>query len=595
MPTQRPAERARPIPSSAESGHDTSSCRSSSNAHAEPGNRTRSSGLGDLSVLGSGHFCRPTTPAVEPFPTDAALPPDLPALYEGLARRSSTVDPNGADTAARRRPIPTGIRKYLPMSYRTAFNFTNPRTEFAKTDDSYHCAIKRIVRARTQRSHSPATSHLGPGDRVLSPPAAAGRAHRPAVPAQLHAVRRRIFQGRRLDFVPAHVGARRLFDRRSRQASCARTPRAFPPIEQPRQLFAPILFPCRARPGAAQWRLRHAEDRSVRLRRRLREDRARGAAGQREHPRRGAGWPARSEGHRRPSRMGRRADPDLAEPPDAVRSRHARASASRRRSACFRIAWMSARRAIRTGARSCEIRNKAALTLGRPNRRPAPHRVETGVQVFPSTVNGDRHAPTGCPATSRSGTARRSCCRTAAPRNWMQPARWPIPALITTATSSANPDQKGNLYEPLLPGCRAQVRPRIRVPRPPGRPFRRRACRGDAELNDAPATSSSLIFRRYVAPKQLKRDARTIRSRPRCRGRAVLPGDSFTVVRPRLGYPALLFTELDTNGAFQKLLDDKAFCISRQGRRADHQRVSRGQLLRSRRRSHAGRGGHQDA
>ena len=36
-----------------------------------------------------------------------------------------------------------GIRKYLPNSYRTAFNFTTPRTQFAKTDDSYHCAIKR--------------------------------------------------------------------------------------------------------------------------------------------------------------------------------------------------------------------------------------------------------------------------------------------------------------------------------------------------------------------------------------------------------------------------------------------------------------------
>ena len=34
---------------------------------------------------------------------------------------------------------------------------------------------------------------------------------------------------------------------------------------------------------------------------------------------------------------------------------------------------------------------------------------------------------------------------------------------------------------------------------------------------------------------------------------------SFTVARPRLGYPALLFTELDTDDAFQKLLDDKTF------------------------------------
>src|SRR5262249_34002807 len=34
------------------------------------------------------------------------------------------------------------IRKYLPLSYRKAFNFTAPRTRAAVTDDSYHCAIR---------------------------------------------------------------------------------------------------------------------------------------------------------------------------------------------------------------------------------------------------------------------------------------------------------------------------------------------------------------------------------------------------------------------------------------------------------------------
>ena len=33
-------------------------------------------------------------------------------------------------------------KKYLPLSYRSSFNFTNPRTEDAVLDDSYHCAIK---------------------------------------------------------------------------------------------------------------------------------------------------------------------------------------------------------------------------------------------------------------------------------------------------------------------------------------------------------------------------------------------------------------------------------------------------------------------
>ncbi len=34
------------------------------------------------------------------------------------------------------------VSKYLPKSYRGAFNFTGPRTKNAVTDDSYHCAVK---------------------------------------------------------------------------------------------------------------------------------------------------------------------------------------------------------------------------------------------------------------------------------------------------------------------------------------------------------------------------------------------------------------------------------------------------------------------
>ncbi|MBM4259674.1 MAG: hypothetical protein FJ147_27730 [Deltaproteobacteria bacterium] len=34
------------------------------------------------------------------------------------------------------------VKKYLPVSYRKAFNFTTPRTRNAVTDDSYHCAIR---------------------------------------------------------------------------------------------------------------------------------------------------------------------------------------------------------------------------------------------------------------------------------------------------------------------------------------------------------------------------------------------------------------------------------------------------------------------
>lgn len=40
------------------------------------------------------------------------------------------------------RPEALTVRKYLPKSYRKAFNFTTPRTPNAVTDDSYHCAVK---------------------------------------------------------------------------------------------------------------------------------------------------------------------------------------------------------------------------------------------------------------------------------------------------------------------------------------------------------------------------------------------------------------------------------------------------------------------
>jgi hypothetical protein len=40
------------------------------------------------------------------------------------------------------RPPELAVKKYLPLSYRQAFNFTTPRTRNAVTDDSYHCAVR---------------------------------------------------------------------------------------------------------------------------------------------------------------------------------------------------------------------------------------------------------------------------------------------------------------------------------------------------------------------------------------------------------------------------------------------------------------------
>jgi hypothetical protein len=39
-------------------------------------------------------------------------------------------------------PIEKSVSKYLPETYRSSFNFTTPRHKNAKTDDSYHCAMR---------------------------------------------------------------------------------------------------------------------------------------------------------------------------------------------------------------------------------------------------------------------------------------------------------------------------------------------------------------------------------------------------------------------------------------------------------------------
>ncbi|HEX9143469.1 MAG TPA: hypothetical protein VGA09_04300, partial [Candidatus Binatia bacterium] len=134
------------------------------------------------------------------------------------------------------------------------------------------------------------------------------------------------------------------------------------------------------------------------------------------------------------------------------------------------------------------------------------------------------------------------------------------PGTYHDANIAQHPDQKGGLYEPILP---AQVELKY------GNEYEFRVRLGDLsgggpivtdhELNDAPATSSSIVFKRYVAPKQLKVVPRGAQPAPTSPTVVFYAGDIFDVSRPRLGYPALLFTEMDTNDAFQKLLDDKKF------------------------------------
>ena len=85
----------------------------------------------------------------------ATTPPaDARAIFEAVAARLNIVNPGttnrNVDLAAipadRRPPVAVPrertVKKYLPESYRAAFNFRSPRHANLVTDDTYHCAIK---------------------------------------------------------------------------------------------------------------------------------------------------------------------------------------------------------------------------------------------------------------------------------------------------------------------------------------------------------------------------------------------------------------------------------------------------------------------
>jgi hypothetical protein len=82
-----------------------------------------------------------------PRPTDvthtvalATTPPaNAVALFKELAKAFKITKPsNILDTPS----ASTYIQKYLPKSYRRSFAFAQPRTPYAVTDDTYHCAMR---------------------------------------------------------------------------------------------------------------------------------------------------------------------------------------------------------------------------------------------------------------------------------------------------------------------------------------------------------------------------------------------------------------------------------------------------------------------
>ena len=491
---------------------------------------------------------------IEPFSTDAALPADLPTLYEGLHARFK-IDPNTPGGVPP--PDTDAIRKYLPVSYRTAFNFTSPRTEYAKTDDSYHCAIKRSSEANPTFKQS--------GDVITWGRVIAFCLRQPNLAERIGLLYRLNVTLSSNDYfkdggwlscrLASTLADFSIVDPAKELRSYAAR---VPAIAQDRQLFAPILFP--VVPGPAQpngdfdtlkIEASDYDDGFAKIVHAVQPVSANLLAEEPDgiHVQKDIGvrlgwddeqiliWQNRQM-LSDPSTPGQRVEAPLGVFSYRVDVREKNDPE-----------WHSLVR----------IRNKNALLLAGTQISPGHTEVETGVQVFPSTVNGDTNAQYWLPSYFAQWHGPSLVLPDDRAAQLDATGALETPGTYHDANIKANPGQVANLYEAL-------IAPEAELKYGHDYDFRVRLAdlsgggplEGDEALNDAPATSARLTFRRYIAPKQLTVTPDDPQPDPDAGALQIYAGHSFTVSRPRLGYPALLFTEIDTDTAFTHLLDDKA-------------------------------------
>jgi hypothetical protein len=81
---------------------------------------------------------------VAPLPAANGSQPDARALFQSLVAPVANRFKLTAGAPRLAEPVKSQIfiQKYLPRSYRESFLFTGPRTRDARTDDSYQCAVK---------------------------------------------------------------------------------------------------------------------------------------------------------------------------------------------------------------------------------------------------------------------------------------------------------------------------------------------------------------------------------------------------------------------------------------------------------------------
>ncbi|MDQ3473047.1 MAG: hypothetical protein M3447_04845, partial [Acidobacteriota bacterium] len=207
-----------------------------------------------------------------------------------------------------------------------------------------------------------------------------------------------------------------------------------------------------------------------------------------------------------------------------------------------------------------EVRNKADLRLAGEVIAVAQTRLETGVQVFPSQINADPKTHFWLPSffTQWYGASLVLPDATAAVLD--ASGALARPELYFDKHIDKQPNQQSGLYEAVLPAnpelkYGKQYEFRVRLADLTGGGPRL----AERELNDAPATHSLITFKRFVAPKQLTVDPIGFVPDPASRTSVFYPTDSFKISRPRLGYPALLFTQMNTAAALAELKADKTF------------------------------------
>jgi len=497
----------------------------------------------------------------EPFSTDLAFPGNLPILYEGLAEQFE-IDPVGAG-AGDPPSDAEGIRKYLPLSYRAAFNFTNPRTEFAKIDDSYQCAIKCPPKRDPAFGNSSNSISWG---RVIAfclrqplLAKAIGLLHN----YTLHLPSADYFAEGGWVYFELAPSSQAGFGITNAAVELKHYAARIPAIVRPRQLFGALLFPVvPAVQPIGQFDILKIEaadydDGYAKIVHAFQPVSANLLAEEPDgiHVQRDAGIRLGWDDEQILIWQNRQL---LADPNTPKRQTDAPLGVF-----SYRVDVREKTAPESDWASLVGLQAKDSLRLAGETIAEGGRPLETGVQVFPFKINADPQTTFWLPSFFTQWYGASLVLPDDRAAQLDESGALANPGTYSDANITEKPQQKSGLYEPLLP-----AEPELKY----GKQYEFRVRLSDltgggprvdeGELNDAPATSASITFKRFVAPKQLGVKPMIpvdLAPDPPPPTNVFYPASSFEISRPRLGYPALLFTQLDTADAFQKLLADKKF------------------------------------